>query len=222
MASRWVAAATAVVALVGFTIGGCAPAPTAPAARPVATRTAPDHDHDHDHAGHDHDHDHAPPKGDRPKGDAASAPARHEHADQDDDHDHPKSLAEGVKAVVKLAGTVAQHVEAGVRDPLDEAVHDMGHLLEDVTGLVRSSPLAQAARDTAQAGLDELFECYDAVDTALHATDAKAETPAQAHARVAARITAALEQLGRIVADGAGEAASGAGEAAKTDTETRQ
>jgi len=138
--------------LVGMlAVCGCAE-PSAPvAARPAApapTATASDvkvaaENHDH---GHDHDHDHA-------------------------DEQLPKTLPEAVEEMETLCGDVEDMLAGGHRDDADEKVHMAGHLIEHLRGLVAGSSLADDAKKSASAALDGLFDCFDTIDTALHATD---------------------------------------------------
>jgi hypothetical protein len=44
-------------------------------------------------------------------------------------------------------------------------------LIEHLRGLVAGSSLADDAKKSASAALDGLFDCFDTIDTALHATD---------------------------------------------------
>lgn len=186
------------VALAGCPLG-CTPAPTTP---PAATTKPADHD--------DHDHDHPAPAAKQPAdaGKAAAKPAAddHDHAD----HDHPKTLAEGVAALGKAAAAVKDHLAADARDKADDAVHDLGHLLEDVQGLVGTSDLAADAKKAASAALDDLFDCFDKLDTALHAEPGKGDSPAEVHASLAERVEAAIKALTGAVAKPAAPPAAAA------------
>jgi hypothetical protein len=145
-----------------------------PAPAPTAkTGPAADHDHD-DHADHDHHHDH--------------------------DHASPATLAEGVAALEKAAATVKDRLAADARDEADEAVHGLGHLLEDLQGLVRKSDLADDAKRAATEALDELFNAFDTLDTALHGGADSETPPADVHTSVAPRIKDAIAALRAAVA----------------------
>lgn len=169
---------SAPVAVVAMVYAGCARPPEAPPAAASKPPAATGHDADHDHAHDDHDHAHDD----------------HDHA-HGDDHEHPQTLAEGVTRLAALAGSVKEHLAADARDDADEAVHDMGHLLEDLHELVRTSDLAADAKAAATRALDELFECFNALDEALHAKPGEGEPPVAVHATVAERIEAAIEAL---------------------------
>lgn len=137
----------------------------------------------------------APPQATAP----AAAHAGHDHDHHD--HAHPATLAESVAELEKVTKAVKNHLAADGRKAADDAVHGLGHLLEDAQGLVRKSTLAADAKAAATKALDELFECFDTLDTALHAEPGKSPSPAEVHASVEGRITAALQAL-RAAADG--------------------
>jgi len=139
---------------------------------PTAVKTAPapatTHEESHDH---DHGHDHG-------------------------EHDHPETLAEGVAQLAAAAAAVEKHLAAGATDAADDVVHGVGHIIEDIQGLLPKENLSAEAKAAAAKALDEVFECFDKLDTALHAPAGKAEPPAEVHAGVKDRINAALKTLG--------------------------
>jgi len=119
------------------------------------------------HAGHDHTHEHG--------------------------HDEPKSFAEGVAALRSLGGELATKLAAEAGADADEAVHEIGHLLEAVRGMATKEGLADAAKT----GLDELEECFGKVDEAFHSGDEKAD-PKKALESVKDRLEAAFQALGEV------------------------
>jgi hypothetical protein len=136
---------------------------------PPAGSKAGDAPHDHDH-GHDHGHGHG-------------------------GHRHPETLAEAVGELESLVAAVGEHLAAGSRDAADTAVHAVGHLLEDVEGLLERSSLVANAKSAAKLAVEELYECFDKLDTALHAKEGEGESPADVHASVVERVKAAVEAL---------------------------
>lgn len=139
---------------------------------PAPTRPAAErHDHDHKH-GHKHDDD-------------------HDHGD----HDHPATLAGGVDGVAKAVAGLREHLAADAHEKLDKAVHRLGHLLEDLQGLVNDSGLAADAKSAATKALDELFECIGTLDESLHADRGTGESPAAVHASIAKRVDDAVGAL---------------------------
>lgn len=153
----------------GLAASGCGPtAPTAVKTTPApATRPEDTHDHDHDH---DHGHDHG-------------------------EHDHPETLAEGVAQLAEAAAAVEKHLAAGATDAADDVVHGVGHIIEDIQGLLPKENLTAEAKAAAAKALDEVFECFDKLDTALHAPAGKGEPPAEVHAGLKDRIAAAIKAL---------------------------
>ena len=71
----------------------------------------------------------------------------------------------------------------------------LGHLMEDVQGLVDESGLEADAKAAATKALDELFECFGTLDESLHADRGTGESPAAVHASVAKRVDAAIAAL---------------------------
>lgn len=165
--------------LLGLVVTGCAPAAKQPAAaaKPAAKD---DHDHDHDHA-------------DTKKQDGKAAAKQ--DADDHGDHKHPETLAEGVAEIEKLVGTVKEHLKADAKEKADDAVHLIGHLLEDVEKLVPAAKLSTEAEAAAKKAVEDLYACFDKLDTALHAEAGKGDSAAEVHTQVAEKIEAAIKQL---------------------------
>lgn len=159
--SRLVIVAVAVG--LGATLG-CGPAARGPSAPPPPEA----HAHAHDHADH------------------ASAPA----VDHDHDHDVPTSFADGIAKLRSLGDDLADKLTANAGEAADDAVHDIGHLLEEVRGLAKRESLEAGVA----AGLDELEECFGKVDEAFHSGDADAD-PRQVLASVKDRLEAAFRKL---------------------------
>lgn len=151
--------------VLGLAASGCSP--TAPTAVKTAPAPAATHEESHDH---DHDHGHA-------------------------EHDHPDTLAEGVAQLAAAAAAVEKHLAAGATDAADDVVHGVGHIIEDIQGLLPKENLSADAKAAAAKALDEVFECFDKLDTALHAPAGKGEPPAEVHAGLKDRIEAALKAL---------------------------
>ncbi|MFM8735463.1 MAG: hypothetical protein ACKOC8_09745 [Pirellulales bacterium] len=160
------AARACLVALLPFV--GCAP-PAPPAATPAAaTRPATvTDDHDHDH-GDDHDHG------------------------GDHDHDEPTTFADGVAKLESLAADLAEKLSADEGEAADDAVHGLGHLLEEVRDLAEGEKL-----DAASKGLDELEECFGKIDEAFHSGEESAD-PRKVLESVKERLQAAFAELKEV------------------------
>jgi len=147
---RFVSAAAATVGAATL-FAGCTDqaTPPKPVGPPIAVKqsgAAHDHDHDHDH---EHDHGHAKP------GTAA-------------EHEHPTTLAAAVTELRELVGKVKEALAAGDRDKADGPVHAVGHLLEDMEGLVAKAKLPAEREAAVKTALGEIFAAFDALDTAIH------------------------------------------------------
>lgn len=146
-------------------VAGCQPAaPPQPAAstRPVVGPAEASHDaHEgHDHAGHDHD---AKRQG------STAEPAAAEAGDGDHEgHHHPESLADLVGELDRLVGTVREGMEAGVSEKADSAVHEFGHLVEDVEALAKKAELPADVQEAVVKAGAALFESFDKLDQAIH------------------------------------------------------
>ena len=135
----------------GFFAMGCAPA-KAPQAKPATAKAAHDHDHAHDHgkkSEHD-DHDHA-----------------HDHGD----HAAHDTLAGAVAELEKISTSVKEELGKKNLEEADGHVHMVGHLVDDMHRLVDSGKLSDDAKAAAKKALDEIFDCFDKLDTALHSSD---------------------------------------------------
>lgn len=110
---------------------------------PAARQVAVQHD---DHAKHDDDHGH-----------------------DDHEHAHPTTLAAGVAELEAMWGHVKGALQAGERDKADDKVHAVGHLLEDFEGLLAKEEAA--AQEVGKKATQEVFECFDVLDTALHGAE---------------------------------------------------
>lgn len=115
----------------------------------------------------------------------------HGHAD----HDHPETLAEGVAELKTAAADVKAHLAAGKADEADGVVHGIGHLIEDLQGLLPKEKLSAEGKTAAAKALDEIFTAFDELDTALHAPKGKGDSPAEVHARLSQRIEEAIAAL---------------------------
>lgn len=139
----------------------------APAATPPSAATARvDASHEHDH-----DHDHG-----------------------DEDYDSPNTIAAGIAALEKICGEVKSELAEGDLDDADGKVHMVGHLLDDLRVLVIDSKPAAEVETAAKKALDDIFDCFDKMDTALHAAD-EAERKSLDYADHAATIEAGIKSL---------------------------
>jgi hypothetical protein len=105
-----------------------------------------------------------PPAAPRPAAVARAHDDDHDHGHGD--HEHPRTLAAGVAEIQSLWGKVRTAMGKGDRDTADEHVHEVGHLLEDLEGLLAAVP--EEAREGGKKAMEEIFDCFDTLDTAFH------------------------------------------------------
>jgi len=119
------------------------------------------------HDGHDHDHAHD-----------------HKHEGHED---HPHTYAEAVEKVKELRNAVRDHLAAKETGKADEAVHEVGHVLEDLPKLAETHT-AEDQAEVKQAS-EELLDLFGKIDEQLHAD----KEPN--YDEVSAKIDAAVEKL---------------------------
>jgi hypothetical protein len=126
---------------------------------------------------------------------AAAKPAAGGHDHDHEHHAHPETLAAGIGELEKVVKEVGEKLAAGAKDAADDAVHAVGHLLEDLEGLLEKEQLGADLKEGGRKALAELNACFDKLDEALHAAAGDGDSPADVHASVAERITAAVAAL---------------------------
>jgi len=133
---------------------------------------------------------------------APSKPAPKETAGADDhahdgaSHDHPETLAEGLAELEGVLKDVAARVASGAHDEADDAIHEAGHLVDDVRGLVDAAPaLAAEAKEEVKKALDEVFAAVEELHEPFHADAPKKEDVTKAYEAVRERLEAALKTL---------------------------
>jgi len=148
------AAAAACLAAACLSIAGCEPATAPPPRAQPAAKVA------HDHAGHDHAaHD-----------DGGKDHAGHEHAEPagQGGHKHPETLAAGLAELESTWAEVKTALAAGEHEKADDRVHMVGHLIEDLEGLLAKAKPAADAEAAGKKALEEIFSCFDTLDAAVH------------------------------------------------------
>jgi soluble cytochrome b562 len=126
---------------------------------------------------------------------AATQAGGHDHDHGHEEHEHPQSLAAGIAQVKQAAADVKAHLAKGANEAADDVVHGMGHLVEDIDGLLSKENLSDAGKAAVKKALEELFDCFDKLDTALHAPPGKGDAPAEVHASLSQRIEDAIKAL---------------------------
>jgi len=118
----------------------------------------------------------------------------HEHEDHDhaSEHEHPTTLKAGFAELSALRDTVRDAFAAEDVDTAHGPLHDVGHLLEDITGLVEKEQLSDADKESAKKQIETLFDSFGAVDRTLHGQEGSS------YKEVSDKIDAAITELQRI------------------------
>lgn len=108
-----------------------------------------------------------------PQAKPVATTAAHDHAHDHGEHTSHDTLAGALAELEKICANVKQELGAKNLDKADGHVHMVGHLVDDMHRLVGSATLNDDAKVAATKALDEIFEAFDKLDTALHSSDAK-------------------------------------------------
>ena len=117
----------------------------------------------------------------------------HDHG-HDHDQDEPESFADGIEKLESLAEDLTKKLADNAGEAADDAVHDLGHLLEEVREFATKENFEGDVAAAVSSALDELEECFGKVDEAFHSGDEKAD-PAKVLGTVKERIEAAFTSL---------------------------
>lgn len=126
---------------------------------------------------HDHDHDHD-----------------HGHAD----HESHDTLADALAELKKVCVNAKSELAAKNLDKADGHVHMVGHLIDDMHKLVGTAQLPAEGQAAAKKALDEIFECFDDLDSALHSSDS-AVREAVDYLKHEPKVDAALRAIEQLV-----------------------
>ncbi len=141
----------------------------------------------------------APPAAGPQAGPAAGKPHAGDHAHDHGDHVHAATLAEGLEQLQKALATITTSLATGAKDAADEAVHEVGHILEDLEQLVEKQEWTAELKETGRKALAELTECFDKLDQALHAAEGEGESALNVLGSVTERIGKAIVSLGGLI-----------------------
>jgi hypothetical protein len=155
---RWTArigCCLAAVATLGCGSSENGPAVT-PTNAPAATQEHGEHDgHEHANNGHGHEgHGHGDHEGhDHSHADAGSPPA---------------DFASAVAELQSLYETIRDAFQSGDQDKADNALHQVGHLLEALPELAGEAGLGEQELAQAKSASSAMFEEYGNIDEAIH------------------------------------------------------
>lgn len=125
---------------------------------------------------------------------AASAAASDEHG-----HEAPATLAAGIAQLESLAAELTEKLAGNSVEAADEAVHGIGHLLEELRELAAKEGFAGETRAVVRNALNDLEECFGKVDEAFHAADTAADPPAKVLESVQEKLQAAFKAVKEVM-----------------------
>lgn len=106
---------------------------------------------------------------------------------QTHEHDDPKSLPDAVKILAKHVETINKAFNDKKPEDAHGSLHDFEHVLEAIPSLAKD--LSDEKKATIKKSVDELLECYHALDETLHGGP---ETP---FSKIEERLAAAMTDL---------------------------
>jgi hypothetical protein len=80
----------------------------------------------------------------------------------------PTTLADGVDALEKYHETIKTAFGSDSPGEAHDALHGVGHLLEHLRGLIESSDLPQAARESLESSRIEMNDAFLKIDESIH------------------------------------------------------
>jgi hypothetical protein len=140
----------------------------------------------------------APAPSPAPPAVSAAATDGHEH-EHDHGHDAPATLAEGIARLESLSAELTEKLAGNSVEAADEAVHGIGHLLEELRDLAEKEGFAGETRAVVRRALNDLEECFGKVDEAFHAADTAADSPAKVLESVQEKLQAAFKAVKEVM-----------------------
>ena len=110
----------------------------------------------------------------------------------DGGHKHATTLAGALKEIEEFRSTIKEAFAKKAPDDAHDALHEIGHVLESVTEL--AAPATDEAKKSVKTAVDELFDCFGAMDDTLHK-----KSTGKTYEEVADRIEAAMSTLNAMV-----------------------
>lgn len=107
-------------------------------------------------------------------------------------HDHPETFGEAFAELTELHGTIKTAFGEEDEDAAHGPLHDVGHILEEVSELAGNSELSDEAIATIESNVEKLLDAFGAVDERMHDEEGKA---GKAYSEVAAEIETAIAAI---------------------------
>lgn len=96
---------------------------------------------------------------------AGSGADGHDHAGE---HAHAETLAEAVKELEGICAAVKAAFDKNDPDAADEPLHDVGHILEEVKELAKSSKLDDAGKAEVETATNSMLDAFGAIHDGMH------------------------------------------------------
>jgi hypothetical protein len=115
----------------------------------------------------------------------ASHEDEHEHG-----HEHAETLTEALSELTELRDTVRDAFAKEDGDAAHGPLHDVGHLLEEVSELADEADLSDEATATIESNIETLLDAFGAVDKSMHSED-----EGSSYSEVSEKIDAAIAAI---------------------------
>ncbi|MCP4787837.1 MAG: hypothetical protein GY903_02335 [Fuerstiella sp.] len=117
--------------------------------------------------------------------------ASHEHGHEEHgEHEHPETLAEALGELTELRDTVRDAFAKEDGEAAHGPLHDVGHVLEEVSELAGDAHLSDEAKATIESNVEILLDAFGAVDKGMHSED-----EGSAYSDVSEKIDAAIAAI---------------------------
>jgi hypothetical protein len=115
--------------------------------------------------------------------------ASHEH-EHEHGHEHAETLGGALHELTELRDTVRDAFAKDDGEAAHGPLHDVGHLLEEVSELAGESHLSDEAKATIESNVEALLDAFGAVDKSMHSED-----EGSAYSEVSEKIDAAITAI---------------------------
>jgi len=109
------------------------------------------------------------------------------------EHKAPTSLADALKEVAVHQSAIKEAFANKKPEDAHDSLHEIGHTLEAIASLAVTPASSDADKQSVKKAVDELFECFGAMDDTLHGKTGKS------YDEVAERIDAAVASIKGMV-----------------------
>ena len=136
--------------------------------------------------------------------------ASHEH-EHEHEHEHPETLAGALSELTELRDTVRDAFAKEDGEAAHGPLHDVGHILEEVSELAGEAHLSDEAKATIESNVETLLDAFGAVDKSMHSEDEGSDY-SDVSEKIDAAITAITAAAGPALDDDHGHGDHGHGD----------